>query len=283
MDITSYLLGKQAGGGGGGGDTPSKGIIFSEWDNDGYPTKAEVVGLTALPNYYFRQQNGSQNFVGKLQTIILPNDLTSIGFGCFEYMTFSQIILPNSITTMFANAFAYCANLTSIILPSSLTTMGNNGFYYCSNLESVTLPTNLIQINDSVFYGCSKLETINLDNVQTIMGSAFRSCYALKKICLPSIKSVSGNGSTSNSFAFCSGLKQVWIGENVTTTGLQRYAFNNCTALEKIYINLPRATVEAMTGYSYAFCNDTNKVGIIVCNDDSGFITKEEFNALVIN
>ena len=52
--------------------------------------------------------------------------------------------------------------------------------------------------------------------------------------------------------------------------------------LEKIYINLPRETVESFTSYQYAFMDDTSKTNIIVCNDDEGFITIEEFDALEV-
>lgn len=264
-----------------GGDTPTKGVILSEWDNDGYPTKVEFVGFTELPNSYFIQSSSDGPILKKVSTVIFSSNLTQIGWNCFQYSNISQFTLPNTLTTIKPNAFANCKNIVSITLPNTLTTLGGNAFYACTNLESVTLPPNITALDYSTFAYDTKFQTINLDNIQTIGNECFRGCI-LKKVCLASIKTVVGNSAGSSSFVNCSRLKQVWIGENVTTTGLQRYAFNNCTALEKIYINLPRATVEAMTGYAMAFCNDASKTGIIVCNDDSGFITKEEFDALVV-
>lgn len=288
-----------------GGDTPTKGIILSDWDSDGYPATLEIVGLTQIPNYYFHMANdsGVTESIFKKANIILPNNLTSIGWYAFSFMGFSQITFPNTLTTINPQAFNTCKYLTSIILPNSLTTLGQGAFGNCANLESVTLPSSLTILSDSVFSADYKLETINLNSLtsignyvfnscsklvitetsaQTIGNQAFYGCALIKKLCLPNIQTVGGNSQANSSFRNCTGLKQVWIGGNVTTAGLQRYAFTSCTALEKIYINLPRATVEAMTGYSYAFCNDTSKTGIIVCNDDSGFITKTEFDALVV-
>ena len=38
---------------GGGGTEVEKGIIINEYDSDGYPTDVELVGMTAIPDYYF--------------------------------------------------------------------------------------------------------------------------------------------------------------------------------------------------------------------------------------
>ena len=302
MDIISYLLGKQSSGGGGGGDTPTKGIIFSEWDEDGYPTSASIVGLATIPDYYL-QNNSNGTFLKNVSAITVPNNITSIGWYGFQYMPITQISLPNTLTVINQGAFGYCSKLMSVTLPNSVTTLGSDCFRSCTELQSVVWSKNAGNIPTYCFALCSKLETINLDTVNTISSYAFQgcsklivtktsatsigdnsfnNCYAIKKICLPDLVSIAGNQSNNGSFRSCSYLKQVWVGANVANNGLGRYGFNLCSALEKIYINLPRATVEGMTGYSYAFMNDQSKTGIIVCNDDAGFITEEEFDALPV-
>lgn len=283
---------------------PTKGIILSDWDNDGYPTKAEIVGLTQIPNYYLSKSTNNDGLLSKAR-IYLPNNITSIGWGAFSYLNFSQITLPNTLVTISPNAFQNCKNLTSITIPNSVTTLGKSAFSDCSMLTNVTLSQNITTINEYLFYNDSRLETVNFDNITASIGNqafigclqlvttklyattvgdqCFYNCKAIKKLCLPNLVSVTGSNINLSSFRNCTSLKQVWIGSNIATNGLQRYAFVGDNSLEKIYINLPRATVEAMAGYSNAFMDNTSKVGIIVCNDDAGFITEQEFDALVIN
>lgn len=286
-----------------GGDTPTKGLILSDWDNDGYPTKAEIVGMTEIPNYYFHLDTTSSNVLKNITYIKIPNNITSIGWYAFAYSGITGIDLPNTLTTLSPNAFSYCKKLISIVIPNSVNSIGNVCFGNCSNLINVALSNEITAIGTQTFISCSKLENINLDNIvtigdyafqgcsklninkinaATIGNSSFGSCGALKKVSLPNLTSLIGNSNGNASFRYCNGLKQVWIGSNVATNGLERYAFNPGTSLEKIYINLPRATVEAMAGYSYAFCNNTSKTGIIVCNDDIEFIDNAAFDAQVI-
>lgn len=286
-----------------GGDTPTKGLILSDWNNDGYPIKAEIVGMTEIPNYYFNLDPTSSNVLKNITYIKIPNNITKIGWSAFAYSNITGIDLPNTLTTLSPGVFNYCKKLISIVIPNSVNSMGNSCFGNCLNLTNVVLPNKITTIENQTFISCSKLENINLDNIvkigdyvfqgcsklninkinaTTIGSSSFSSCTALKKVSLPNLTSLIGNNSGNASFRYCTGLKQVWIGSNVATNGLHRYAFNNCTSLEKIYINLPRATVEAMTGYDYAFMNNANKQSVIVCNDDAGFITEQEFDELVV-
>lgn len=54
--------------------------------------------------------------------------------------------------------------------------------------------------------------------------------------------------------------------------------------LQKLYIDLPRATVEASSNYTYGFqgSNTDEARAKIVCNDDDGFLTQEQFEAMEV-
>ena len=45
--------------------------------------------------------------------------------------------IPNSVTSIVAGAFSYCAGLTSVTIPSGVTSLGNMAFHYCSSLKGV--------------------------------------------------------------------------------------------------------------------------------------------------
>ena len=52
---------------------------------------------------------------------------------------------------------------------------------------------------------------------------------------------------------------------------------------KKIYIDLPRATVEAMQYYDTKWSGDkanTKTNAQIICNDDENWLTQEEFDAI---
>jgi hypothetical protein len=51
--------------------------------------------------------------------------------------------IPNGVTTIGSDSFAYCAGLTNLMIPSSVTTIGSHAFSFCSSLASLTIPTAL--------------------------------------------------------------------------------------------------------------------------------------------
>ena len=54
--------------------------------------------------------------------------------------------------------------------------------------------------------------------------------------------------------------------------------------LQKMYIDLPRATVEASSNYTYGFqgSNTDAARAKIICNDDDEFLTQEQFEAMEV-
>ncbi|MBN2653196.1 MAG: leucine-rich repeat protein [Spirochaetales bacterium] len=49
-------------------------------------------------------------------------------------------------------SFSFCENISEIILPESTTTIGDRAFYECKRMEKITIQKNLIEIGDGVFY-----------------------------------------------------------------------------------------------------------------------------------
>jgi len=244
-----------------GGDTPTTGVIFSNWNANGYPTSANFVGYTTIPNQvFYSQYKSGSSFYNYIQNVTIGEGTTAIGM----------------------NAFGNQDRLTSITLPTTLTTISQNAFFNCNNLELTSLPNSLISIGAGSFNNCYKVSFSQIpDGVTSLDGGVVSNSSALKKISMRNVTSLSGSTSNNMSFLNCNQIKQVWIGSAITNAGLKRYAFPK-SSIEKIYIDLPRATVEAFTNYQYAFVDDTTKTGIIVCNDDPGFIDKATFDALPV-
>lgn len=57
-------------------------------------------------------------------------------------------------------AFAYCSSLTSINIPDSVTSIGANAFSGCRSLTSINIPDGVTSIGEGAFSGCSALTDI---------------------------------------------------------------------------------------------------------------------------
>jgi hypothetical protein len=62
--------------------------------------------------------------------------------------------IPNTYTSIGANAFANNSNLKSVTIPDSITSIGNNAFEYTA-LTSVIIPDAVTTIGEHAFSGTS--------------------------------------------------------------------------------------------------------------------------------
>ena len=86
---------------------------------------------------------------------IIPNSVTSIGYGAFRScQSLQSVTIPNSVTKIGDEAFSGCESLQSITIPNSVTSIGDRVFSSCESLESVTIPNSVTNIGDEAFSGC---------------------------------------------------------------------------------------------------------------------------------
>lgn len=133
---------------------PTKGLVFCEYDSDGYPHKAEFVGswlnIPGLICYYISITN--QGLLGKITSIKIPDTVTEIGSNAFaEWRTIRQIELPDNDLSIGASGFMNCRGLTSITFKRDVTFEVNATFSRCTALTSVTFGGDIPRItNDFV-------------------------------------------------------------------------------------------------------------------------------------
>ena len=72
-----------------------------------------------------------------LTSITIPNTVTDIGVGAFQYSALTSIIIPNGVTKIWAHAFYHCTSLKSVTLPNSITQIQRDAFRDCSTLTTV--------------------------------------------------------------------------------------------------------------------------------------------------
>ena len=265
----------------GGAETPEKGFVINERDADGYATKVTVYGSEVPKNaFYNYNQNYGTWLTKNLKEIVLPENVKFKDMYHFQFcIALEKINLPSNLTQVPNGCFTGCSSLQNLSLPSGITILDNSCFRMCSSLNLTELPSNIVTIGQYAFDNCTKITIKTLpDTCMYLNQNTFSNCTSLTQMSMRNISMIKGSSSTFGDFYSCTNLKAVWLGG--TFTSLDRYIFYKCTKLTKLYIDKPRATVEAMTNYRYAFMNDTTKTGIIICNDDADFITKEEFDAI---
>ena len=100
-----------------------------------------------------------------------------------ENTEITNLIIPNSVTSIGSQVFAFCSALTSITIPNSVTSIGSRTFSRCSGLTSITIPNSVTSIGDYAFSNCSKLTSITIGNgIKYIKSSAFASCPELTDV-----------------------------------------------------------------------------------------------------
>lgn len=80
---------------------------------------------------------------GKLKHAEIPSGTTTIGNSAFRdsddgYNQLQTVTIPNTVTSIDAYAFYYLSHMTEITIPASVTSIGEGAFAQCINLTSIT-------------------------------------------------------------------------------------------------------------------------------------------------
>ena len=104
----------------------------------------------------------------------------------FEFKELKKVVMPDTITTLWAGAFAECKKLESVVFSKNLKIMYDSSFLNCTSLKSIVLPDRLEEVGISVFRGCSSLSSVTFGKGPLYLNLySFKDCTALKKITIP--------------------------------------------------------------------------------------------------
>ncbi len=106
-----------------------------------------------------------------------------IGDECFKgQKQITKIVIPDSVTEIYPNAFSECENLKEVVLGSGADYI-ESLFVGCTSLEKVTIPDGVRFISVSCFRGCTALKSITLPaTVSEFHINAFSGCSSLTDI-----------------------------------------------------------------------------------------------------
>ena len=129
----------------------------------------------------------------ELESIFLPNSVTSIGARAFEGSGLTSIIIPNRITSIESETFKSAGDLTSITIPDSVTSIGVRAFSG-SGLTSIVIPNSITSIENATFGNAQNLSSVTIpSSVTSIASEAFGGTSSLRSITIPaSVTSIGG-------------------------------------------------------------------------------------------
>ena len=187
--------------------------------------------------------------------LVIPDSVTSIGnyafYGC---SSLTSVTIPDGVTSIGDAAFVDCTSLTSVTIPDSVTFIKYGAFRNCSSLTSVTIPDSVTSIGGSAFSYCSNLTSVTIGNSVTSIGnSAFYNCSSLTSVTIGNSVTNIGNSEFYN----CSSLTSVVIPDSVTSIG--NFAFYGCSSLTSITIP---DSVTSIGGGAFSFCSGLTSVTI---------------------
>ena len=88
----------------------------------------------------------------------------------------------NEKTSFACLAFSYCKNLTNVVIPDSVTSIGNYAFSFCDNLTSVIIGNGVTSIGNNAFRLCPITNLVIGSSVTYIGFEAFSLLSELASI-----------------------------------------------------------------------------------------------------
>jgi hypothetical protein len=141
----------------------------------------------------------------KLESVVIPDSVTSLGGAVFENSGVTNIVFPSSITNIPSYTLGDCVNLATVFIPDSVVSIGFEAFFG-SGLNSLIIPGSVTNIGEAAVTDCG-----NLTNVIISYGVPYIS---------------------SNMFLGCHNLGSATIAGSVTN--IEDSAFEQCTRLSNI-------------------------------------------------
>lgn len=174
-------------------------------------------------------------------TTIIPNSVTKIGDNAFAYMSnMNKIVdISEGVISIGNRAFVDCSTMKGINFPTTLEEICRGAFYYCENISSITIPNSLISIKSGVFRACSKLKTINIYNIEHYCKLELSDYFAAPTC----------NGASL--YYNDEKIEEIVIPDSISD--IKSYAFYNCKGITKIKFPAELKSINAM---SFSNCTD---------------------------
>ena len=242
-------------------------VDFEAFYNCTSLTAVHITDLAAWCGIEFQNQGNSSSsnplyyahhlyLDGKEVTdLVIPESVTSIGNYAFDYCTdLTSVTIPNGVTNIGTCAFRGCSNLTNVAIPPSVTTIGSNAFIWCKQIDTVHISDLATWCNISfdwsanpLYYGAhlylddKEVTDLTIPNGVTSIGNgAFFGCSYLSNVTIPEGVTTIGE----QTFRDCSGLTSISLPTSLSS--ISKRAFQDCDSLTSV--NIPEGVTSIGEG-----------------------------------
>lgn len=274
------------------------GLTVKSITSDAFKDCKSLVSVT-IPEGVTTIGNGAFFNCRNLKTVAIPSTVTELTKGMFDYcVSLSEIniadanttyisvdgivfskdhtkivfypngregeyTIPDTVTSIEAEAFSDCNGITSIHIPEGVTSIGNQAFAY-SNLSEISMSASVKTIGYSVFSGCDNLTEILISSGVTSIGEyAFYGCDNLTAINVSadnqtyaSVNGVLYNKAKTKLILYPGGKEGDYTIPG-TVTSIANIAFSNCTSLTGV--TMP-ASVKSIGQGAFMGCSNLKSV-----------------------
>ncbi len=137
-------------------EDPVRMIIAGPYDAIVENGTLKLTGDYTLPAKAF--QNFNLEGITKLDLSALDH-MDSVPSNAFNGSSFSEIILPDTVTEIGGNAFQNCLNLTTVVLPEGLTKINTYAFSG-SGITTIEIPASVTSIANGAFANTASLQKV---------------------------------------------------------------------------------------------------------------------------
>lgn len=200
------------------------------WSFDSSTGTLTISGSGAMNDYEYGDYPW-MDYRNSIQTIVIGDQITQIGWNAFPWTACSTIKFGKNVRSIGERAFNGCRNLNGdLTLPDSVQTIGAGAFQGCEKLSGdLTIPDSVQTIGDSAFEFCTGLNgTLTLGkNLRTIGKKAFSGCAFTGSLTIPEgITEIAiGTFSSSRSSGMFTG--KLTLPSTLKTIGAEAFAYTD--------------------------------------------------------
>lgn len=182
----------------------------------------------------------------EVTNLIIPDSVTTIGKYAFYNNCFlTSVTIGNSVTNIGDYAFQNSSSLTDVTIGNSVKEIGNSAFAYSSNLTNVSIGESVTNIKNNAFNECENLKAVHITNIASWCNIDFSNensnplYYAhhlyingseIKDLVIPNTV----NNIKNHIFENCHSITSLTMSHSVAKIG--DYAFRRCLNLGSLKI-----------------------------------------------
>ncbi len=150
--------------------------------------KPEPSSTEENPDFVINAKGILTKYKGKAKVVTVPDGVVRIGSRAFDNNhRIEKVILPDTVTSIGRSAFRFCDKL-KVVEANNLELLEEEAFWY-SGIETIDL-SHVKVIEATAFSGCKNLKDIDLNQVEIIGDWAFDRCVGLMEVHLNAVEEI---------------------------------------------------------------------------------------------